>query len=292
MGTRFEVVGHGTTESGFQAAAEEAFEEIRRMEDLHSLYRETSDVGRLNRSAGKPDWVRIHPLTMRLLERAKALSASTEAAFDPTAGALVRVWGFHGADGRKPSPVDLEEARSRVGWELLELDSGSVTARWIRPGCLLDLGAVAKGHALDRAAELLLEAGLGNFLLHGGTSSIIGRGRTPEGSSWKVALPTVSEDGSPGGGRVVVLDDRSLSYSAAWGRSFVEDGRRHGHVLDPRSGHPVRAHVAAAVVGPSAEMTDALSTALMVAGEALGKDFGTRFPGYEVLSLEPASAPE
>lgn len=285
MGTRFELAAHGSPEATFRAAAEEAFEEIRRLEGLLSLYRETSDVGRLNGNAGRPEPIRIHPLTARLLTLSRELSRATGSAFDPTAGALVRAWGFHGADGHRPDPRFLEECRSRVGWDLLDLEADTPSARWLREGCLLDLGSVAKGFALDRAAELLTEAGLGDFLLHGGTSSVVGRGLAPDGAAWRVALPS---DPDAGGGQetVVALADGSLSYSAARGRSFVEAGRRQGHIVDPRTGNPVTARVAAAVGGPSAAVTDALSTAVMVAGHGLAVRIGELFPGYRTLRVD------
>ena len=141
---------------------------------------------------------------------------------------------------------------------------------------MLDLGAIGKGYAIERAVELLREAGIGAGLLHGGTSTIYGLGHPPEAESWEVALPdpanpladltpTRSSERLPNTIRVR-LKDESLSVSAVWGRSFQAAGKKFGHVIDPRTGYPASNAVLAAVAVPSATESDALSTALITLG--------------------------
>jgi thiamine biosynthesis lipoprotein len=165
------------------------------------------------------------------------------------------------------------------------------------PGVELDLGALGKGHALDRALDLLTEAGVPHALLHGGTSSILTRGLAPDGRAWRVGLPSPQDSEPATTGSValsgvssvthsVELHDESLSVSAVWGKSFTEGGQELGHVLDPRTGEPVRRARCAAVVGPEAAVSDALSTALLVLGPEGRPLIEANNPGYRCIHLE------
>jgi thiamine biosynthesis lipoprotein len=275
MATRFEFVLHGASAAALRAAAEEALDEVDRLENLLSLYRPHTDIARLNAGAAAGP-VRIAPETFRLLKRAVALSAATRGAFDVTAGALVRAWGFLGGSGAAADPAALAVARACVGSDRLELDEANFTIRFTRPGVLVDLGSIGKGYALDRAAELLRDAGVTSALLHGGTSTVIALGQPPDAAAWKVALP---EGGS------VALRDESLSVSAGWGKSFTDAaGRELGHVLDPRRGEPVGGRRWAAVVAPSATDSDALSTAALLAADAELERLRGEFPAARFVA--------
>jgi thiamine biosynthesis lipoprotein len=123
---------------------------------------------------------------------------------------------------------------------------------------------------LERAAGWLREAGIASALLNGGTSSIYALGRPPDAESWRVAVegpPQARQDAQAPYSITVPLRDEAMSVSAVWGRSFEAEGKVFGHVLDPRNGLPVAGAVLSVVVLPSATETDALSTALLVAGE-------------------------
>jgi thiamine biosynthesis lipoprotein len=282
MATRFEFALHGANPAALRAAAEEALDEVERLENLLSLYRPHTDIARVNaRAAAGP--VRVAPEVFRLIERAFALSALTEGAFDITAGPLIKVWGFMGGSGSPADPVALAEARACVGPELVELDSSGFTVRFRRAGVMLDLGSIGKGHALDRAAEILREAGVTSALLHGGTSTVVALGTPPEADAWQIALPTaspISHLPSPISQIPIPLRDESLSVSAGWGKSFTDGSRVLGHVIDPRSGEPVAGVRCAAVVGPTATDSDALSTALLVAGRGLYDRMAAHVGGF------------
>ncbi len=275
MATRFEFVLHGANAAALRAAAEEALDEVDRLENLLSLYRPHTDIARLNAGAAAGP-VRIAPETFRLLQRAVALAAATQGAFDVTAGALVRAWGFLGGSGAVADPAALSAARAGVGSDRLELDEANFTVRFTRPGVLVDLGSIGKGYALDRAAGLLRDAGVTSALLHGGTSTVIALGQPPDAAAWKVALPE---------GSSVALRDESLSVSAGWGKSFTDAaGRELGHVLDPRRGEPVGGRRWAAVVAPSATDSDGLSTAALLAEDAELERLRMEFPAARFVA--------
>ena len=151
MATRFEILLHGHDPVALRAAGEEALDEIERLEAQLSLYRPTSEIAHLNaRAANGP--VRVSPDLFRLLQHAQRLYEETAGAFDITIAPLMRCWGFMGDNGRLPDADELAEARARTGMGLVELRSADFTVRYAHAGVMLDLGAIGKGHAIERTA--------------------------------------------------------------------------------------------------------------------------------------------
>lgn len=296
MATRFELVLHGGSEPRLRAAGEEALDEITRLDAALSRHRPDSEISAVNRAAAR-GWVRVTPEVAALLTHALALSHASEGAFDITVAPLLAAWGLSGGGGAEPSPAALAAARECVGAGLVEVDPGPPAVRFHRPGVQLDLGSIGKGFALDRAAARLREAGVENALLHGGTSTVVALGEPPDGGAWKVAVdleppsqfPISNFPAAPPA--VFALRDESLSVSAVWGRGFEAGGRFHGHVLDPRSGRPVARNLLAAVVLPSATVSDALSTALLVVGAASFENWAGSLAAFRGLLLEHSAEP-
>src|SRR5262245_61698074 len=237
MATRFEMVLHGAKEATLRAAGEEAIAEIERLEDQLSLYRSSSEIAEVNARAARGP-VRVSPPLFALLESARKLSEETDGAFDITIAPLVRCWGFMGGSGRWPSTEEINEAMACVGMGNLLLDRQEGTVQFAREGVMLDLGAIGKGYAIEKAAEVLRDAGVTSALMHGGTSTVYALGHPPEDEHWKVALEPFpgSFDVSRFSTPPVLIMDEAISVSAIWGRSFVKDGKLFGHVLDPRTG--------------------------------------------------------
>jgi thiamine biosynthesis lipoprotein len=263
MATRFEVVLHGENPARLRAAGEAALAQIDRLEAQWSLYRPASEIARVNALAARQP-VRVSLPTFRLLQLARRLHDETAGAFDIAIAPLVRCWGFMDGPGQTPTVEELAEARRQAGMEHVLLDPENLTVRFDRDGAMIDLGAIGKGGAIDQAAETLREAGIESALIHGGTSTVYGIGVPPGGEGWKIAI--ADPPGQPESRSSIVLRDQALSVSAVWGKFFEKDGKKMGHVIDPRSGEPVNNAVLAAVALPSATESDALSTALLVLG--------------------------
>lgn len=273
MATRFELVLHGGDEAALRSAGEEALDEITRLEDELSYFRATSQIYRLNQEAAHQA-VRVTPWLFRLLQHARRLTEETGGTFDITVAPLMRCWGFYTREGRVPEPAALAEARACVGMNLVELNAADSTVRFARPGVQLDLGSIGKGYAVERAGELLREAGVTSALLHGGTSTVLAIGAPPDTDGWKIALehPANLQASQEHTGGVLLplatvrLRDESLSVSAVWGKSFTAADKSYGHVIDPRTGQPTAGALLAAIVLPSATESDALSTMLLTLG--------------------------
>lgn len=265
MATRFEIVLHGPRPEALRAAAEEALAEVSRVEAWLSPYLPHSTLSRVHGDAHLRPVV-VEPPVFGFLRLASDLVHATGGAFDPTVGPLLRAWGFQGGDPVSPNAEAIQEARSRVGWHHIRLNPSACSIQLLRPGVEIHPGAIGKGWALDRAADILRDCGVTSALLHGGTSSVVAIGCPPGLPAWRVALPSPPHAASPfTGGSIVELRDETLSVSAAWGRSA--DGP--AHIVDPRTGEPVAAGRMAAVALPSAAASDAWSTALLVAPQGI-----------------------
>jgi thiamine biosynthesis lipoprotein len=264
MATTFEILlPYGTADALAPAVA--ALDEIDRLEAQLTVYRDSSEVSRLNRLASLVP-VPVEEKLFELLKLAARVNVETEGAFDITAGALIKAWGFYRGPRRVPSDQERAETLSRVGMQHVLLDSGKHTVRYDCQGLEINLGSIGKGYALDRAAWLLAdEWNLTSALLHGGHSSVYAVGLEPGGSrGWQVGIrhPWQPERRLA----VVRLRDRGLGTSAATFQHLEIEGRKLGHILDPRTGWPAEGMASASVIAPTAALADALATAFFILG--------------------------
>jgi thiamine biosynthesis lipoprotein len=290
MATDFEIaVPFGTP--GATKAAKAALDEIDRLEAQLTVYRDNSDISRLNQGAAQ-EAMEVEERLFSLLEMAARLTTETGGAFDITAGALVKAWGFFRGPRRVPDPDELAGARARAGMGHVELDRERRTVRFKRPGLEINLGSIGKGYALDRAAEVLRDAwGVPSSLLHGGHSSIYAMGTEPgEERGWTVGL---SHPWQPDRRLALLhLRDQALGTSAATFRHLEYNGRKLGHILDPRTGWPAEGMASASVVAPTAAEADGLATAFFILGVDSAKAYCDAHPGIgAVLLPEGEDAP-
>jgi len=270
------------------AAVHEALDEIDALEDQMSVYREWSELSRLNRSAALTP-VAVEKRLYGLLRRAEELGCATGGAFDITAGPLVRAWGFFDRAGRLPAPEEIEAARARTGWRHVYFDNTAGTVAFRREGVELNLGSIGKGYALDRAAGRLRDAGLRSFLIHAGHSSILAAGDSISGPGWEVSLRDPRRRNRSLGS--VRLSDRALSTSGTAEQSFEQGGRRYGHILDPRTGWPASCNALVSVAAPDAATAEALSTAFFVMSGDEVREYCLAHPEVASIVLAAAADP-
>jgi thiamine biosynthesis lipoprotein len=211
---------------------------------------------------------------IELLGLCRDLHRATGGAFDPTSTSLSREWGFLGRQGRRPSAEQIEAARARVGMERVVLSEAEHAVSFTTPRVELNLGSIGKGWALDLIARSLRGRGLRRALVNAGGSSFLGWGA----DHWNVSL-------SPGGEALAHLHLRraALGTSGVGEQYFEVEGRRFGHVIDPRSGWPVAGVRSATVVTADAAVADALATAFLVGGSALARTWCADHPGTLAL---------
>jgi thiamine biosynthesis lipoprotein len=260
MGCEFELVLRGEDREYLVNAAEEAFEEVKRLEEQLSVFIPTSEISYINAVAGsKP--VRVEPRLFRLLETASRISRETEGAFDITAGALIDLW--KSAD-HAPSAAQLQQALESTGMSKIILDEAETTVRFANPGVKLDLGAIGKGYAAREVVEFLVERGITGALVAAGTSTVYALGSPPDDDAWTVGIKDpISRDK-----RItsVSLRDRAVSTSGSHERYVEIGGERFSHIIDPRTGRPASGLLLACAVTEDPVESDALSTAFFIQG--------------------------
>jgi FAD:protein FMN transferase len=234
------------------------FEAAAACERVMSRHDPDSDLSRVNRLAGRTPLLSA-PELARTLGTARAWAERTGGSFDPTVVPILDEWRRASRLGVVPSPHSLRAVRRRVGWEAITVDGERVGLA--RRGAAVDLGAFGKGVALDRITAMLRRERCGAALLNCGESSLAAIGR-PSRGAWRVLLR------HPAGGFVgeFPLRDRACSTSGTRGRTLGGGRRGVSHVVDPRTGRPLRARAQVTVLARSAATAEALSTALLVLG--------------------------
>jgi thiamine biosynthesis lipoprotein len=285
MGSYFEVRLPAATPGAVDLACR-ALDLIEALEAQLTVYRDDSEISRLNESAHLGP-VPVEKGLFGLLETAVSLSRETEGAYDVTSGALSEAWGFVKGPKRVPTAAALENARSRTGYLHLRLDPSRSTVAFDRAGVRINLGSIGKGHALDRAAGLLRDYWWPTpALVHGGRSSLFALGSPPgqPGGRWEIALRNPFEPDAPLG--ILRLRDRGLGTSGAAFQHFVVDGTIYGHIIDPRSGMPALGPASVTVLAPTAALADALSTAFYLLGPKAAEDYAANHPDVGVVIVE------
>ncbi len=284
MATTFEIAIPCGSHRDPVAAATDALDLIDDLEDQMTVYRDHSEVSRLNRTAAQES-VHIEKQLFELFERCAVWTRETEGAFDIATGALIKAWGFYQREGRVPTPKLHSDAMVHTGFRHVILNPESQTVKYRQAGLELNLGAVGKGYALDCAAILLHEKwGVRSALLHGGSSSVYALGHPPgEARGWQVRLRHPYEPHDSLGS--VWLRNQGLGTSAATFQFFEYKGKKLGHLLDPRTGWPASGTASASAIAATAAEADALSTAAFVLGAKRTEDLIRLRPNTSAIVL-------
>lgn len=285
MACRFEVTLPIWDQSGV-LVARDALDEVDELEQQLTVFRESSEVSRINRNAASGS-VQVEASLFALLLACQELYRRTEGGFDITSGPLSHCWGFVKRQGRIPECAEIEKARSFVGSDKLLLDQEFHTIRFARPGVEINLGSIGKGYALDRITNMIRDR-VQTALLSAGSSSIsaVGTGdRGHEGWIVGVRYPKFKNR------RMAVLRirDCAMSTSGSDEQFFEHNGKRYGHIIDPRSGLPAEGVTGVTVIAQSAAVADALATAFYVGGPELAERYCSNHPDTLVLMLESGS---
>jgi FAD:protein FMN transferase len=259
MATRFEILLKGDDEEHLEAVGESALDEVSRVERLLSRHDPASEVARINREAARSP-VRVDRELFALLEDCRIWFDKTNGYFDIC------------ATGLACSP--------RFGQAVL-LEPEGRTIRFVDPAARLDFGGYGKGHALDAAGRVLDEFGVESALLHGGTSSILVRGRQVYGSPWRVGLrdPFATRPGC----ELAQLELANCGFSS----SAVFDVRStQSDLVDPIRSRPLDAQAACSVIAPTALEAEVLSTALLAMGKGRASSCLESFPQVRAAWIE------
>lgn len=261
------------------AAIEAVMQEMHRIDRTMSPHKPDSELSLINREAAR----RAVPLSTemaRLIARSIEFSALSDGAFDITYAGVGRLYDYRA--GIKPSDEALAAARATVGWRHLLLDREQRTLRFAREGMCIDLGGFAKGHAVDNSVAILRRHGIANATVAaGGDSHVMGdRGGRP----WSIGIRDPRREG--GVVAVLPLEDVSISTSGDYERYFEQDGVRHHHVLDPKTGRSPSALRSVTILAADGLTTEALSKCLFVMGLDRGMRLIESQPGVDAVVVD------
>ncbi len=282
MGTRASVTIYGMREAEAERAATKALHELHRIESVMSNWKKNSEISRLNRgSRGQPFQVTVELLA--LVDSSLLYSKATSGAFDITARPLVQLWGFQGGAAIPPTEEQVDKTKNAVGYDKIAVDRSSSTIT-LPPGMSLDLAGVAKGHGVDRCVLILKENGAKTALVNLG-GNIYALGSPPGKDGWSIGIRDPLGSGETIGS--ILIKDEAVATSGNY-ENFVEiDGKRYGHIIDPRSGRPVEDILSVTIIAPTALASDALSTGLFILGSEHSAKILKGLPRVKAIFAEP-----
>lgn len=280
MGTQARIVLYAKNEEQAREAAAAAFARIVALDDLLTDWRPSELTRLADHAGGEP--VPVSPDLFGVLSLAREVSAASEGAFDTTLGPLTQLWRETRAARELPTPEFLAATRAKCGWEKVVLDGEANTVHLTVAGMRLDVGAIGKGYAGDRALETLAEHGVTCALVDIGGDMTLGDA-PPDRAGWRIAAGCGEID------REAPLLELSRCAVATSGDTaqYVEiDGDRYSHILDPRTGLGLRESECVTVIAPTGTLADALASAVSVRGieksAKLLEHFGARVPESDV----------
>ena len=280
MGTVFEIVAYDNESHSVSEAIDEAFQEIVRLDGVMSNYKQESELSRLNRAA------HFHPQRVSrdlytIIEQAMQYSMLSDGKFDISVGPLVDLWKAQAGGEHAVTADEEQKARRCVGYKNITLLPPQAVE--FRSSCLrIDLGAIGKGYAVDRAADVLRARRIERALINAGGSTVYAIGAPPGETGWTVQLRDPSQHASP----KVLLRDNSVSTSEQTPPSLL--GQKFGgHIIDPVAGVPAGSKVGVSVVAKTATASDALSTTLLLTGPERGKLLLREIPGTAAVWISP-----
>ncbi len=238
------------------AAANAVHDEVERLETRYSRYREDSTLSAINRAAASGEIIEIDAETSGLFDYADTCHRQSAGLFDITSGILRRVW--HKGRTDLPSDDEIDAVRASIGWHRVRRDGSCLRCE---PGTEIDFGGIVKEYAADRAAALLQQLGLQHGIVNlGGDIRVLGP--QPDGSPWRIGIRDPHRaDRSLG---TLNLVRGAVATSGDYERGIVLNGRRYGHVLNPRTGWPVRHLVSVTVIADVCLVAGSASTIAML----------------------------
>ncbi len=274
MGTSVQIAAMGADGTYRRAAIEESFAAIQEVDRLMSNYRDDSELAMINARAAAQVVKASDPM-FAVLQAAQDVSTRSQGVFDVTVGPLVKLWGFHDRRPHVPTAAELDHIRPLISYRNLILDAAARTVRFARPGTEIDLGGIAKGFAVELAGGVMRRRGLSAFIDAGGNQYMVGR---PAGKpSWTLGIKDPEAPEHLLG--TIDVDEGSVSTSAQGTNFLIANGRKYGHILDPRTLEPAAERLSVTVVAQDATLADALSKVGFLLGPTRALGVIESFPG-------------
>ncbi|MEM8889874.1 MAG: FAD:protein FMN transferase [Bacteroidota bacterium] len=262
-------------------AIKAAGEEIKRIENLISSWKESSQTSAINRAAGKSA-VPVDEELFQLISRAQKVSQLSGGAFDISYASLDRIWKFDGSMKGIPTEEAIKQSVARIDYDKVILNQEKQSVFLQEEGMKIGFGAIGKGYAANRAKKVLQEMGISSGMVNAG-GDLIAWGTEEDGSPWKIAVADPSKEK-----KVLAwleVQDKAVVTSGDYERFVILEGKRYAHIIDPRSGWPVQGLKSVSIICPDAEIADALATTVFVLGKEKGLELVEKLRGIECIII-------
>jgi len=264
-------------------AMKAAYEQVSAVNTQCNIYNPESEISKLNKTAYTTPF-KCSDLLWDVLIKSKKFYELSDGAFDISAGPLMKLWGFHRKRKSLPSKEEIEKARKVVGLDKIIFNKQDKSIKFTVDGIKLDLGGIAKGYAVELAAEAAKKHGIKSGLINlGGNAYCFPE--PPPGKKVYVIGVRHPRDKTALCGAVELLD-KSVATSGDYERYVVINGQKYAHIMDPTTGKPVQKMLAVTVVTPNATTADALSTSIFIKGAKFAEKVKTEIPGTSVLIIQ------
>ncbi|WP_161890584.1 FAD:protein FMN transferase [Pontibacter russatus] len=281
MGTRFELVAVSEDEQLAKEAIAAGIKEIRRIEALISEWQPTSQTSAINRSAGAMP-VPVDEELYELIRRSIRISELTGGAFDITWAAADKIWKFDGSMTEMPSRADVENSVRHIGYQKIRLIPETHSVFLKEGGMKIGFGAIGKGYAANRARDLMRGMGIKSGVVNA-AGDMVTWGRQADGQPWFVGIADPAEKDKVFSW--LTADETAVVTSGSYEKFAVINGKRYGHIIDPRTGYPVTGLKSVTIICPDAELADALATSVFVLGREEGLYLINQLKGVECLLI-------
>ncbi len=285
MGTQVTITVSAATAGEGRLALDAGMQELRRLDALLSLYKDDSEVAKVNQAAGVSP-VKVSREMIEVVAQALDTARLTGGAFDPTIGPLVVLWQMRLKEGAAPSDREIDGVLRLVNYRNVVVDRKASTIYLKKKDMVLDLGGCAKGYAADRVRDLFRERGVRNAVI-AVAGDIWALGRREDGGPWRIGVQHPREQDRVL--TVLELTDRYISTSGDYERFVIREKKRYHHILDPRSGRPAAGIISATLIGENGSLIDPLTTAVFILGREKGMAL-VRKVGAEALLVDEAGA--
>lgn len=277
MDTVVEIVAYGPEA---QPAVQAAFDEFQRLEELSSHFKPDSQVTKLNQLAGSTKLV-VDSSLLEMMILAKEASEKTGGAFDVSVGPLTDLWGIGHKGEYIPDQTEIDQVMPLVGYRMIAIDEAAHTVFLTKPGMRIDLGGIAKGYAVNRAAGILEAAHVESAMINaGGDIQVIGK--KPDGQPWRIGVQHPREsDGVIA--KITLAEWDMAETSGDYQRYFIKDDVRYAHILDPATGRQPREIASVTLLYDHKRTGFIPSSAFQVLGVEAGLAVLQKFPGVEAI---------
>ncbi|MCG2460970.1 FAD:protein FMN transferase [Flavobacteriaceae bacterium F89] len=282
MGSRFDITVVAQNEEIGYINIEEAIAEIARIEKMISSWDPDSETSLINKNAGvRP--VKVSDELFKLLERAKLVSEITDGAFDISYASMDEVWKFDGSMNHPPTPLQIKRSIAKVGYKkiILNREQGTVFLR--DAGMKIGLGGIGKGYAADKTKELLISKQVRAGIINA-SGDLTTWGTKASGEKWLIGIanPLSKEKIFSW----VPIVESSVATSGNYEKFVTFNGAKYSHIIDPRTGYPSTGINSVSIFSKSAEMCDALATAVFIMGRDTGLAFIDQLDGIEAIIVD------